>query len=382
MRTLSIAEANPAVAWLESTPREGQEAIRAELSQLPFMIGRNESCDLTIESARVSREHLKIDLGPSGYFVQDLGSTNGSFVNGVKIKEAPLADGDLLTVANYGLIFHVPKDASRTVATQMFAVGEDSPASQRRSSLELIEAARTLQELALHRAVRNRMQAIVEVATSEPIGYEVGPWSFDGASTLQFDPRIPNGFHFPAVARAHEISRTLTVEQAWEALGDVLMFLSVPGGSEVGSPDLLDSLERLKQRANGESHLVVQIPYDAVDDSDRFHELRDQLREIGLSVCIDRFTGDASALSVWRDFPPEYLKLAASVVQSLSRSPEQRRNVEDLLQTGKELGTRVIGCGVKTEEEWHACKSVGISLAQGEFAAAPQPLDACSLVKH
>jgi EAL domain-containing protein (putative c-di-GMP-specific phosphodiesterase class I) len=41
------------------------------------------------------------------------------------------------------------------------------------------------------------------------------------------------------------------------------------------------------------------------------------------------------------------------------------------------LGAKVIACGVATEEQWQACKNIGAPLAQGDFAAAAMPLDAC-----
>lgn len=376
MRTLPIAETEPAVAWLDSTPREGQEPIRAELAKLPFTIGRNESCDLTIESARISREHVRIEGGPGGYFVRDLGSTNGTFVNGVKIKDSALNDGDLLMVANYGLTFHLPRGEAPSSVTQAFTGVAEGTQMARSSSLELIEAVRSLQELALNRAVRNRLQSIVEVTTNESIGYEIGPWPFDAPDT-QLDSRIPAKLECPALVRAYEITRALGVEQVWSSFGDVLMFLSA-GAHELGTPELLDSLERSKQRAVGEARLVLQVRHDALAEPERFRTLRNQLREIGVSSALERFAGSAASFGPWRDFPPDYLKLASSVVQGLSRSPDQRRRVQELVQAAEERGTKVIGCGVKTEEEWHACKSVGILLAQGEYAAASLPLDACA----
>jgi EAL domain-containing protein (putative c-di-GMP-specific phosphodiesterase class I) len=376
MRTLPIAETDPAVAWLESTPREGQETIRAELAKFPFVIGRNESCDLTIESARISREHVRIEIATSGYLVRDLGSTNGTFVNGVKIKEAALNDGDLLTVANYGLVFHLPRGEAGSSVTQAFTQVAESSGSIRQSSVELIEVARALQEMCLNRAVRNRLQAVVEVAHSEPIGYEIGAWSVEGGHPAGLS-RLPDNFDSPAVARAYDLSRRLAVEQVWTCFGDVLMFLSA-SGKEIGSPELLDSLERLKQRPAGEARLVVQVPHDALAEAERFEKFRQQLREIGVSSALDRFAGGASSLGNWRDSPPDYLKLAPSVVEGLSRSPDQRRRVQELIQAARDMGTKVIGCGVKTEEEWHACKGVGIEYAQGEYAAASLPLDACA----
>jgi len=375
MRTLPIAETSPAVAWLESTPREGHEPIRAELVRLPFTIGRNDSCDLTVESARISREHVRIEQESGTYVVRDLGSTNGTYVNGVKIKESSLTDGDLLTVANFGLIFHLPQSAARGQATQRFTIQEpDSvPDTTTRPSLKLIETVRALHETTLHRAARNRAQAVVEIKSGEAVGYELG--RFEDASKPAFDPKFSDALECPALLRASKLSREVAVEQAWSHFGDVLMFISV-GLREASTPDLIDSLDRLKQRPSGEARLVVQLPYELLGDASRFRDLRDQFREIGVRVAIDRFAGPSSSLEALRAAPPEYLKLAASMVQAADKSPDQGKQLQALVKAAAAMGVAIIGCGIRTESEWQACKSLEIPLSQGDFASAAMPLDA------
>lgn len=378
MRTLPIAEPNPTVAWLESTPREGHEALRAELLQLPFTIGRNDSCDLPIESSRISREHVRIELSAGRYIVRDLNSTNGTFVNGVKIKESLLADGDLVTVANFGLIFHLPQESARVSVTQAFTSCEEPPPE---SPFRLIEAVRALQEVSLHRAARNHLQAIVALEDGTVSGYELVPGRLGDVSHSRVDARMPPGLNCRTMLRASELSRTLAVEQAWNIFGDVLMFLPA-SLTELGTTALLDSLERLKQRPTGEARLVLQVPFEAIADPTVFGDLRSQLREIGVAVAIDCFNGTRAELEALRDDPPEYLKLSASTVRLPGRSAEQRMSLQGLLQVARDMSVRVIGCGVKTDEDWQACKSSGVSLAQGEFVAAAMPLDACGGLKR
>jgi pSer/pThr/pTyr-binding forkhead associated (FHA) protein len=49
---------------------------------------------------QASRRHAAFTLGPSGLQVQDLGSTNGTFVNGSRVQSAPLHRGDTVTIGN------------------------------------------------------------------------------------------------------------------------------------------------------------------------------------------------------------------------------------------------------------------------------------------
>ncbi len=60
----------------------------------PFTVGRLPGGSLVLTDENVSRNHAVIELGPSGWIVRDLGSTNGTQVNGSPIQESPLQNGD------------------------------------------------------------------------------------------------------------------------------------------------------------------------------------------------------------------------------------------------------------------------------------------------
>ncbi len=57
-----------------------------KIDQDEIIIGRDSGNDVQIDNAAVSREHAKIIRGPNYYLIEDLNSTNGTFVNGKKIK--------------------------------------------------------------------------------------------------------------------------------------------------------------------------------------------------------------------------------------------------------------------------------------------------------
>ena len=68
-------------------------------------LGRLPDCDITLNDANVSRRHAEIRPYNEGFVLLDLGSTNGSKVNGVRISQQELADGDELTFGSIRLIF-------------------------------------------------------------------------------------------------------------------------------------------------------------------------------------------------------------------------------------------------------------------------------------
>ncbi|MFH1653814.1 MAG: GGDEF domain-containing protein [Pseudomonadota bacterium] len=67
-----------------SGPLKGEKFL---LSKSEIIIGRDTSVDIKIEDSRVSRQHLKLIQADNGVELEDLGSTNGTFVNGRRIKK-------------------------------------------------------------------------------------------------------------------------------------------------------------------------------------------------------------------------------------------------------------------------------------------------------
>jgi pSer/pThr/pTyr-binding forkhead associated (FHA) protein len=59
-----------------------------------FLIGRGKHCDLVINSGKVSREHAAILHRGSEYFIEDLGSSNGTWFDQQRINRRRVVDGD------------------------------------------------------------------------------------------------------------------------------------------------------------------------------------------------------------------------------------------------------------------------------------------------
>jgi two-component system, cell cycle response regulator len=67
---------------------------RAALGHGTFEIGRSSKADLPIDQESISRHHARITFDGKRHFIEDLGSTNGTFVNDRNEKRCPLEDGD------------------------------------------------------------------------------------------------------------------------------------------------------------------------------------------------------------------------------------------------------------------------------------------------
>lgn len=78
---------------------EGKEAGREFLfDQQSVVIGRTPECDVILYDAGVSRRHARIFDEGEGFLIEDLGSSNGTVVNGSKVAKQPLKDGDSIVL--------------------------------------------------------------------------------------------------------------------------------------------------------------------------------------------------------------------------------------------------------------------------------------------
>jgi pSer/pThr/pTyr-binding forkhead associated (FHA) protein len=76
------------------------------------VIGRGRSADLSIAEPTISRAHAAIGYGEKGFFLQDLGSTNGSRVNGQRESQVPLEDGDEIQLGKLQLRVALPSESA------------------------------------------------------------------------------------------------------------------------------------------------------------------------------------------------------------------------------------------------------------------------------
>lgn len=70
------------------------------------VLGRGNESDIVVDDTGVSRRHIEIRRTPRGVVVTDLGSTNGTFVEGNRITAATLVDGNTVTMGRTRLLFY------------------------------------------------------------------------------------------------------------------------------------------------------------------------------------------------------------------------------------------------------------------------------------
>ncbi|MDA3628804.1 FHA domain-containing protein [Saccharopolyspora sp. WRP15-2] len=73
----------------------------------PCVLGRDRGCDAILDDPTVSRFHAEVLLIGDRYVLADVGSLNGTYVNGRPVDRAELADGDVVWIGNFHLRFHL-----------------------------------------------------------------------------------------------------------------------------------------------------------------------------------------------------------------------------------------------------------------------------------
>jgi pSer/pThr/pTyr-binding forkhead associated (FHA) protein len=83
----------------------GRTLERFEFDKESVKIGRNEDCEVTIDNLGVSRYHSEIVQKDGFYVLRDLKSNNGTFVNGRRIENYNLNDGDEISIGKFTISF-------------------------------------------------------------------------------------------------------------------------------------------------------------------------------------------------------------------------------------------------------------------------------------
>ncbi|HKX13156.1 MAG TPA: FHA domain-containing protein, partial [bacterium] len=112
--TKSASEETGAKIDIREVPAEASMLlIEGDLDESEFILGENTSIgrspsnDIVLKESKVSRQHAAINYIGGNYVLVDLKSSNGVFVNGKKIEEAALRDGDEVSVGSFKFQFNL-----------------------------------------------------------------------------------------------------------------------------------------------------------------------------------------------------------------------------------------------------------------------------------
>lgn len=338
------------------------------LAGFPFRIGRSRDAELVLASPRVSKRHAEIVLNGRGYVVRDLGSRNGTFVNGERVdEERHIAVGDVVHVAHRELRLVLAEPGEHAVDDSTLA------GAAVEGGAESFRGTRDLYRIIQGRQVSAVFQSIVTLDGGDVIGFEAL-----GRTTLA-DIRWDATTLFRIAherERADELSRlmravALTETSLLPSRGS-RVFMNVHP-DEMLRGDLLGELERAAEALGEERSLVAEIHEAAIAEPAQMRKLRVELKARGIELAYDDFGAGRSRLMELAEVPPDFLKLDMGLIRGIDESPGRQELVAALVKVMNDTGIRVIAEGIETRGEHLTCRQLGCELGQGFLIRHPVP---------
>ena len=163
-------QAEPQAALVVFSPT-GQRS-RLPLSPLPFTIGRQGDNSFVLRDNRASRRHARIEWQNGTYWIEDLESRHGTWINGQRIHRQPLRHGDRIELGledSYKLVFSLKREGFQRLMSKFSqSLRPDTSGGELAKLRSLVEVARALQHsLSTHEVLAAVVDAALTVTGSE-----------------------------------------------------------------------------------------------------------------------------------------------------------------------------------------------------------------------
>jgi EAL domain-containing protein (putative c-di-GMP-specific phosphodiesterase class I) len=351
-------------SWYLSGQISEKEGVRRlDIPALPCEIGRRSDAPVSLQCASVSKNHACFFSVGGRLCLRDLGSTNGTFVNGTRLtgsSHVELAEGDLIQFAT--LVFRL---GSGRQATEGCTLHEDS-------------CDRALAMMQFDRLMNDGgavpfFQPIVDLQDcNRTMGYEVL-----GRSRL-FGLKTPAEM-FSAAAKLNleaELSsamRIYGIELARQLPPDTHIFLNTHP-VELTNAALHKSLRDLRAIAP-DVKMTLEIHEAAITNPELIQELRGLLNELDMRLAFDDFGVGRARLVELSEVRPDVVKFDMKLTRDIHRASPKRQEVVALIaKMVNDLGIRSLAEGVEQEESHRILREMNFHLAQGFYYGHPAPI--------
>lgn len=111
--------------------RGADQGTRFELTEPMIRLGRDSSSSIQLHDTEVSRHHAEIRRVENDYAISDLGSSNGTFVNGQRVRQHSLESGDQVQVGSTLMLYTGPAEETQENLADIVSIGPPSDLSDR-----------------------------------------------------------------------------------------------------------------------------------------------------------------------------------------------------------------------------------------------------------
>ncbi|TWT92777.1 EAL domain-containing protein [Stieleria varia] len=359
LRTSTVVHGD---VWFLSGSLQPEDSLRHfAIDEPDFVVGRKSGNALRLQYRTVSGNHARLSVREGRLYLQDLGSTNGTYVNGKRVtEEVPVGEEDLIHFAEapFRVLRQSPTGhASGTLARNVCD-----------EALALVQFDRMMNQ----RLVRPHFQVIIDIDDNATVGYEVlGRGSVFGLESV--------GAMFQAAEQLNmevELSRLLR----WEGIrvgrelpGHPTLFVNTHPKEMTDSQGLIHSLVKVREMS-GNTDLVLEIHEAAVTNRRLMSELSSAMKDLDIRLAFDDFGAGQARLAELIESRPNFVKFDISLIRAIDTADTHRRRMlQTLVQMVRDLEIRALAEGVETLEEAEACKDLGFDLGQGYHYGRPSP---------
>jgi len=326
------------------------------VEDFPFIMGRGECTQLQIKSTSVSREHAQLTKTSVGYRISDLGSTNGTAINGQPITDAPLEDGDSISIAETELTFL----CSASGRMERMATHALPDKRKIEPSLELanaVLASRALGEALLWQAI--------PLSRTSVIDYQSGT---EQTTIVSVDEPLASRLHVSdtsdrcsTASRIQQLAWQLAAEHADEISPVDSLLMRVELQSSLDDR-LCDALDQAFECITGNQSLGFVFPWEWAVQSPASLALCTELRTLGAGLAFDRFSGGATCIDDMELSPPDFLLLAPTFARGISSHPRRMKQLETIASKCEAADIQIVLPAGLAEEDYQAGNDLGLNL--------------------
>jgi EAL domain-containing protein (putative c-di-GMP-specific phosphodiesterase class I) len=331
------------------------------LREFPCLIGRRTGVTLQISHLTVSGTHAEIKFTDGQLILTDLGSRNGTFINGKRAREHEvLHEGDLVQFGE--VVFRLNREWSHSQSI--------TPSASDVCDLALALA--QFDKLMSDQAFSSYYQPIV---TSERnvrvIAYEALARSrlFGLTSPLMM---FKAAGYFNLESELSTLLRSNALDLV-AGRGSPHLFLNTHPAELKDLGKLVLSLREIR-RLHPTPLITLEIHEAAIADITSIRMLRLALRDMNMGLAYDDFGAGQARFSELIEARPDYLKFDMKFIRGIHQAPASRQQLlATLVKMANDLGIIALAEGVETEPEAEVGRQMGFGLFQGYLFGRPEP---------